>query len=297
MPDEPSIYRSVEAEAEVSSIYDGLLAGWPVPFETLTVATGYGEVNVIAWGPADGTPVLALHASSMAATSWRPNVAALAEAGFRVLAPDYLGEAGRSRLDDLAVFPKNGRQIGELQSEIAGRLGLGSVPVIAASAGGHAALRLALAAPERVERLALLGPMGIVPLGLPAALRMMMVNVFPKERRVERTSRWAIGSTPAVVDEYGPWFSAVLRSIATPPRVGRPVALKPDEMRRLAMPVLLVLGNRDNLVGDPLKAARRAASFADVEVRILESGHLIGVERAAEVNRLLVPFLRGEELP
>lgn len=63
------------------------------------------------------------------------------------------------------------------------------------------------------------------------------------------------------------------------------------------MPVLLVLGNRDNLVGDPLKAARRAGSFPDIEVRILESGHLIGVERAAEVGRLLVPFLRGEDLP
>ena len=297
MPDEPSIYRSAEAEAGVSAIYDGLLADWPVPFETLTVPTRYGEVGVVAGGPADGTPVLALHAASMAATSWKPNVAALAEAGFRVLAPDYIGEAGRSRLDDLAVFPKTGRQIGELQAEIADRLGVGSMPVIAASAGGHAALRFALAAPERVERLALLGPMGVVPLGVSAALRMMMVNTFPKDRRVERTARWAIGSAPAVVDEYGPWFSAVLRSIATPPRVGRPVALKPDEMRSLAMPVLLVLGNRDNLVGDPLKAARRAGSFPDIEVRILESGHLIGVERAAEVDRLLVPFLRGEDLP
>ena len=211
MPDEPSIYRSAEAEAEVSAIYDGLLAGWPVPFETLTVPTRYGEVNVVAGGPGDGAPVLALHAASMAATSWKPNVAALAEAGFRVLAPDYIGEAGRSRLDDLAVFPKTGRQIGELQAEIADGLGIGSMPVIAASAGGHAALRFALAAPERVERLALLGPMGVVPLGVAAALRMMMVNTFPKDRRIERTARWAIGSAPAVVDEYGPWFSAVLR--------------------------------------------------------------------------------------
>jgi pimeloyl-ACP methyl ester carboxylesterase len=297
MPDEPSIYRSAEAEAEVSSIYDGLLADWPVPFDLLSVPTRYGEVAVVASGPGAGAPVLALHASSMAATSWRPNIRALVDAGFRVLAPDYIGEAGRSRLGDLSVFPKTGRQIGELQTEIADGLGVGPVPVIAASAGGHAALRFALAAPERVERLALLGPMGIVPLGLRAALRMTAVNMFPKEARVARTTRWAIGSAAEVVDQYGPWFSAVLRSIATPPRVGRPVALKPDEMRRLAMPVLLVLGNRDNLVGDPLKAARRAASFPDVDVRILESGHLIGVERAAEVDRLLVRFLRGEALP
>lgn len=92
----------------------------------------------------------------------------------------------------------------------------------------------------------------------------------------------------------GAWFRTVLRSIAAPPRVGRPVALKPSEMARIEAPVLLVLGTRDNLVGDHRRAERRAASFRNVTVEVLDSAHLIGVERAEDVNDMLVRFLSAD---
>jgi pimeloyl-ACP methyl ester carboxylesterase len=175
--------------------------------------------------------------------------------------------------------------------EVGDALGIERFPVIAASAGGHAALRYALAAPERVTGLALLGPMGITSLGLRAAVKMMMVSMFPGDAQVGRTSRWAIGEAPAVDDGYGEWFATVLRSVASPPRVGRPVALKPDEMRRIDQPVLLVLGTNDHLVGDANRAASRAGAFPNLRIELLSGGHLIGVERAAEMNAVLGVFL------
>ena len=84
----------------------------------------------------------------------------------------------------------------------------------------------------------------------------------------------------------------MLEAVASPPRVARPVALEPEEFRRIELPVLLLLGTRDPLVGDAAKAARRASDLPDLRVETLESSHLVAVERADEVNALMVAFLR-----
>ena len=289
-----SVYRSPDAHARVLRLYDDYAAHWPVPLEESDLPSRYGSVHVLSWGPLDGRPVLLLHAASMAATSWAPNAAALAEAGFRCHAPDHIGEAGKSQLKDVATFPRTPAEIGELYVEVADGLGLRSVPVVGASAGGHAAMRLALVARERVSRLALVGPMGITPLGISAIVRMMLASLVPAGAVAHRTSRWALGDAPGITEDYGEWFSTVLRSVASPPRVGRPVALTPDEMAAITCPVLLLLGDHDNLVGKADRAADRAASFPNLRVETLSSGHLIGVERAEESNRLLVSFLREQ---
>ena len=116
---EASIYRSRDARMRVVGLYDAYVARWPVELEELDVPTRYGSVHVLAWGPRDGRPVLLLHAASMAATSWAPNVAALAEAGLRCYAPDHIGEAGKSQLADVSTYPKTPAEIGDHYVEVA----------------------------------------------------------------------------------------------------------------------------------------------------------------------------------
>jgi pimeloyl-ACP methyl ester carboxylesterase len=229
----------------------------------------------------------------MAAISWLPNAEPLAAAGFRCHAVDHIGEANKSRLGDISRYPTSGAELGSLYAALMDGLDIDRAPVVSASAGSHVALRLALAAPARVSGLALLGPMGVAPLGIGSMLRMMLASFVPRPSVSERTSRWALGESPAVVDAYGPWFSAVLESVASPPRVARPVALEADEFARIEAPVLLVLGDRDPLVGDPGRAAQRAAALPHVRVETLASSHLVAVERADEVNELLADFLVG----
>ena len=289
----PTIYRSAEAEQHIIELYDGLVADWPVPTEETDVDSDWGSVHVLTWGPPEGPPLLLCHAASMAATSWLPNAASLAEAGSRCHAVDYIGEGNKSRLTDRDHYPKSGQELGELYASIMDALGIERCPVVSASAGGHAALRLALAAPERVERLVLAGPMGITPLGLGSMLRMMVASELPRPAVTERTSHWALGTSPAVTDRFGSWFTAVLEAVAPPPRVARPVALQPEEFGRVEVPVLLLLGTRDPLVGDAAKAAQQAAALPDLRVETLESSHLVAAEQADEVNALMVAFLRG----
>jgi len=75
---ENSIFRTEEARDRLMGIYDERMADWPVPYEELDLETSYGTVHVIASGPADGEPVLLLHASGLSATSWGPNIEAFA---------------------------------------------------------------------------------------------------------------------------------------------------------------------------------------------------------------------------
>ena len=289
----PTIYRSAEAEQAIIERYDGLVAQWPVPVEERDLETRWGSIHVLSWGPPDGSPLLLCHAASMAATSWLPNAAALAGADFRCHAVDYIGEGNKSRLADRDVYPRSGQELGELYAGIMDELEVERCPVVAASAGGHVALRLALVAPERVERLVLAGPMGITPLSLGSMLRMMVASLLPRPSVTQRTSRWALGTSPSVTDRFGAWFTAVLEAVASPPRVARPVALEADEFSRIEIPVLLLLGTRDPLVGDAGRAAERASALPDLRVEILESSHLVAAERADEANALMAGFLRG----
>ncbi len=289
----PTIYRSAAAEQDLIQRYDRLVARWPVPVEERDLETRWGSIHVLSWGPPDGSPLLLCHAASMAATSWLPNAAALAGAGFRCHAVDYIGEGNKSRLADRDVYPKSGQELGELYAGIMDALEVERCPVVAASAGGHVALRLALVAPARVEKLVLAGPMGITPLSLGSMLRMMVASMLPRPSVTQRTSRWALGTSPAVTDSFGGWFTAVLEAVASPPRVARPVALEADEFRRIKIPVLLLLGTRDPLVGDAERATERASALSNLQVEILESSHLVAAERADEANALMTAFLRG----
>jgi pimeloyl-ACP methyl ester carboxylesterase len=232
-----------------------------------------------------------LHAASMGAPSWAPNAGPLVEAGFRVFAIDHIGEGGRSILRDPTRFPSNNEEVAALYANVAERLGIERGPVVGASAGGQRALRYTLDNPERVSHLALLGPMGLTPLSMQASLKMMMASMRPTPRRIDSTARWALGTHPAVAEGYGEWFQVVVRSVASPPRVARPTATPVDELRMISVPTLVVLGDHDNLVGAPDRAQRRAGSIPKVDVHVLPSAHLVNVECAASVNRMVVDHL------
>lgn len=118
-----SIYTSPEIEAKLMEIYDERLEAWPVPYESITVDTEYGQVHVIASGPEDAPPLLLLHASAVSGVSWLYNVEELNE-HYRTYALDTIGDAGRSELSDLAHYPQTGQQLSDLVAEVAEKLGV-----------------------------------------------------------------------------------------------------------------------------------------------------------------------------
>ena len=90
------------------------------------------------------------------------NIGAMNE-GYRTYAIDAIGEPGKSELSDINHFPKNGVEWSDLLIEITNELGVEKAFVVGASNGGFLALNYAIHYPGRIEKLALLGSMGLTP--------------------------------------------------------------------------------------------------------------------------------------
>lgn len=160
--------------------------------------------------------------------------------------------------------------------------------VVGASQSGYIATNYALYAPERVEKLVLLGPMGYA--GTEStALRIMLVTFFPIKPLQERTVHWALGDNPLVLERCGEWFREVMNAIVVPAQT-RPKTFTLEQLENLTVPTLLALGEQDNLVGDPDKATQLARNIPDIQIEVLNTGHAIGVEQPDHVNTLILEF-------
>ncbi len=285
------VYSSPEMQAEHMKIYDAKVEQWPTPYEDIYVDTSWGTMHVIASGPEDGPPVLLLNAAAMSAWSWVYNVGALNE-HYRTYAIDTLGEVGKSELNDPTKYPPNGKAYADLHVEISDALGIEKAYVVGASFGGYMATSYALYYPERVEKVALLGPMGMTPETAKTALKIMFVQLYPLKPIQNNTVKWALGDDPYVLKETEDWFRIVLTD--TVPRESRPVTFTPAQLQSLEVPVLLVIGTRDALTGDPEAVKALANNTPDIQIEVLDSGHLIGVEHAEKSNELILEFFGAD---
>jgi pimeloyl-ACP methyl ester carboxylesterase len=281
-----SLYKSPQIKAQFMEIYDAKMAEWPVPSESIYLDTSYGTVHVIASGPQDAPPMLLLHASGIPAWSWTYNAEALS-AHYRTYAIDLIADAGRSEYDSLDHRMQDGKDEADLYAEIMDQLGVQRAYVVGASEGGFIGSNLALYAPERVEKLVLLGPMGYAG-AVQSMLRIMLAQFFPLEPVQANTFHWAFSDDPKLSEDFGPWFRLVMGG--TNPVKVAPLPLKPEQRQNIQAPVLMVLGARDNLVGDPARARALVQDMQDLRVEVLDTGHLIGAEQPEPVNALIIEF-------
>ena len=121
-----------------------------------TVAMAY--MDVAPTGEPNGRTALLLHGKNFCAATWEAGIAALAQAGYRVIAPDQVGFCKSDKPDGyqyaLAGLAHNTRTL-------LAALGIGRTVVVGHSMGGMLAMRYALMYPDAVEHLALVGPIGL----------------------------------------------------------------------------------------------------------------------------------------
>lgn len=286
-----SIYRSPEVRERFHRMYDEKMAEWPVPFRDRFVETEFGTVHLVVSGPPEAPPVLLLHASGVGGWSWKYNVGPLSR-DYRTYAIDLLGDAGKSDLYDLSHPLETEADQARLYAEIADSLGVGRAYVVGASEGGFVATNYALAHPDRVAGLVLIGPMGYAG-AVSAIARIMFTALFPIRGLQESTFAWAFSERPELQQDFGPWFRLLMTDV-NPAKVA-PLPFSPEERSRLRVPVLFVFGRDDRLVGDAEVARERVRDVRDAEVRIVEAGHLSAAEAPDAVNGLILEFLNRLE--
>jgi len=274
-----SNYKSPAGEREIMALYNAVLARWPVAHETFHLPTRHGETFVIASGEPSAPPLVLLHGAVSNAVSWVGDIAAYSSC-FRVYAVDLPGEPGKSAQNRPAW---EGPAFAEWLEDILDSLKIQKTALLGISQGGWTALKFATCHPNRVSKLILLTPGGILPTRPSFILKAIVFSMFGRWGG-ERINRMVLGKQ-AIHPEAVKFMDALMTHFK--PRIGREYLFSDDELKRLDMPILLLGGTED--VVHPLEGiAQRLGKFAPrLEATLIQGmGHAV-----VNMNERVLPFL------
>jgi pimeloyl-ACP methyl ester carboxylesterase len=288
-------------------------------FDTQGQRLRMAYMDVAAARP-NGRTVVLLHGKNFSGAYWAPTIKALTDAGYRVVAPDQLGFGKSSKP---AAYQFTFQALAANTRALLDSLGVGRFALVGHSMGGMLAVRMALMYPERVERLALVNPIGLEDWKLVAPYRTVEEN-FAQELRATPESIKEYQRVNYFGGEWRPEFDALTEMLAgwtrhpEYRRVAWNAALTSDmiftqpvvyEFERLKAPTLLVIGQRDRTaIGKERVAKEVAARMGDYPalgkaaarripgarlVEINEAGHIPQVETFAKYVRALLDFIAG----
>ena len=246
-----------------------------------------------------GAPVLFLHGLGASMYAWRRNLAAVAAAGFRVIAFDNRGFG----LSDKPPAPSDNAAYARLAIALMDSLRLTDAVLVGHSMGGAIAAQVAIEYPPRVRGLVLVGSAGLgarEPLlfrvarwpVLGAAALALRGRGFTA--RLLRSTYFDPGKvTEADVDQYyapvaQPEYGRALRGVLQQFRF---TALE-GRLDRIAAPTLVLWGEEDRWVPMGLGRALAAGIARSAFVSVPRAGHSFQEEAPDEVNHLVIRFLK-----
>lgn len=253
-----------------------------------------------------GEPLVLLHGGGPGASGWSNysrNVEALSRS-FQLIIPDLVGY-GRSDKPELT-----GPRFGIYASGVLGlldHLGVSRAHVVGNSLGGGTALKIALDAPERIARLVLMGPAGLIAPSTPVptvGIRQIMefyTGEGPTREKLRSFLQTMIYDSSFLTDELVEQrFAAATQPdlLANPPlgRGGPPPieALWKENLAGLAHETLILWGREDRV--NPMDMhLTLLAQLPNAQFTVFtRCGHWVQWERAKAFNTLVASFLGGE---
>ncbi|MCY7272820.1 MAG: alpha/beta fold hydrolase, partial [Phormidesmis sp. CAN_BIN44] len=148
----------------------------------MTTGENWVEVGSLGWfyreaepiGRDDRLPVLLLHGLISQSYSWRNVIPALAEQGFRTIAPDWIG-CGYSDKPDRRDFAYTPEVLLNALEEFINTVGLTKFSLVAQGFLGSVGIQYALRHPQQVDRLAILNAPMSQTVKLPWKLKQMSI--------------------------------------------------------------------------------------------------------------------------
>lgn len=243
-----------------------------------------------------GAPVLLVHGYPLSGALWDEFIPHL-ESDFRLIVPDLRGHGGSEAGDSAGMDELADDLVAVLEAADEGR----PVVLVGMSMGGYAALAFCRRHRQRVRALALVdskagadtqeaadkrretaarvlreGSAAVADVAKEMAGKLFAPGVDPSLRDAWR-ERMA-GTSPTGI-------AAALRGMADRPDSS-------DLLRELGVPVLVVVGEEDEIT--PVEGAREMAAASGARLEIVEgAGHAAPVERPREVAAVLRSFLEG----
>lgn len=263
-----SIYKSDAGKTAIMTCYDSLLERLVVPHETRTVQTRHGRTWVLMSGEASAPPLILLHGTGSNSAMWLGDISHYSRE-YRVYAIDIIGDPGKS---DSHRPELGGAAYAEWLEDTLDALNLQRVNLLGCSFGGWLSLKFAAAHPERVEKLLLLCPSGVIPAKVSFLFRAMLLLCFG-DWGLKRLNRIVYG-TQQVPEEADMFGRLIMKHFK--PRYDAIPIFSDEELQRLTMPVMLIAGKQDALLHSEKTAARLKALLpqlrADVRPHV---GHVL----------------------
>jgi len=269
-------------------------------------------VNTIELGPQHATeterqPLVFVHGLSGCWANWLEQLPALA-AEHRVVTLDLPGFG----YSPMPAEPITMSSYARLLDRLLGQLGIDAAAVVGNSMGGFISCELAIAFPQRVERLVLISAAGISTTGnahttraLPSLRRMETVLVASggwlasKSETVARRARLRDALLYIVTRHPGRLPAALaaeqLRGAGKPGFIQALESILEYDIRErlpeIACPTLIVWGDGDRLI--PVRDADVFAELIPGSRKVIfeDTGHMSMLERPAAFNALLADFL------
>lgn len=292
-PDHP--FRSAAAREEYLALYDRRAARWPVPSETRTAETSYGQTFVRISGPAGAPPLVLLPGMTSSGLMWETLIEPLSER-YRTYAVDNVYDVGRS------VWSREMRGAADYTrwlDELLTALALGDdVNLMGMSYGAWITAHMALAHPERLRRSVWLAPPGIVArVRWRWVLRALLAGLHPWLHRnftywmFADAVKTAAGRRMAheLIDD-----TAVAMRCFTRRRVVMPAVMSDEQLGRIRVPSLYLVGEHETIYSARRALARLNAVAPQIQGEILpDAGHDLPIVQAELLTQRVLAFLDG----
>ncbi|PPS45386.1 alpha/beta fold hydrolase [Chroococcidiopsis sp. TS-821] len=252
----------------------------------------------------DRPPVILLHGIPAQSYTWTAIMPALADKGFRAIAPDWIG-FGLSAKPDKRDFAYTPDAFISAFAEFIQALDISRFSLVVQGFLGSVGLQYALRNPQQIERLAILNapistraklPWKLKQLGLPFMGDMLTQDPLLVDRTLESGSRYQIGEKDLNVYRQ-PFLksSAAGRSLLATVRnlqLQKSLAEIESGLREWQQPTMVIWGIKDPWLA--MQDTQNAVeSLKNVElVQIPEAGHYPQEHWSDKVGDLLQLFLR-----
>lgn len=287
MSTQPSMFKTPAGQAKYFTAYETTLSLWPVPVESFDVPTQFGPTRVNACGSPTSPPLVLVPGQAISSTMWYPNVATLSRE-YRIYAPDIVGDLGKS----VCIKPKlSALDYGDWLRDVFTELGLNKAHLAGMSFGGFIVLRLALSAPELVDKLILMAPASLLPLRFTFFMRMVTGFLPNFILPLESKQKLLFGHA-------SPNGLPLLKQLLTPTDFRYNMFLPPvytdQELQQLNPPTLLLLGQQE-VIYNIKTALKRAHLIPNIETKIIpNAGHTLNCDQPELVNQHILTFLKQQ---
>jgi len=292
-------FRSEQAKAEFTRLYEQWAKAWPVPFETRLVDTPSGQTFVRISGRATDPPLVLLAGARGTSLMWVRSIAALS-AHYRTYCLDTITDVGLSVARREISTPEDlVRWLDEVFRVLVpeGRLSL-----MGMSYGGWLASQYALRFPDRLQKVVLLAPAcTVLRVSLAFFARIILLCIPRPGGRgtaLQRFLRWIFEDTARSGEAGRKIVEEELLDLLTCDRfftlgwLTWPTVLTDEEWRTFKVPALFVVGENEKIYSHQAVVRRLNRLAPQIKTQIIPgAGHDLTIAQPDLVARKVIEFL------